>query len=102
MRSPARGGGPHPPPAGGAAARAGRAAPAPPPRARSAGAAGGRGRGAAMPTLLPAAVNDPQDDVSSPTFGAYRREATAAACLDGAIALLAGEAGRGAEGGGGP
>ena len=51
-------------------------------------------RAAAMPTLLPAAVNDPQDDVSSPAFGAYRREATAAECLDGAIALLAGEAGR--------
>ena len=45
-----------------------------------------------MPTLLPAAVNDPQDDVSSPAFSAYRREATAAECLDGAIALLAGEA----------
>jgi histidine ammonia-lyase len=51
-------------------------------------------RAAAMPTLLPAAVNDPQDDVSSPTFGAYRREVTAAECLDGAMALLAGEAGR--------
>lgn len=51
-------------------------------------------RAAAVPTLLPAAVNDPQDDVSSPTFGAYRREATAAECLDGAIELLAGEAGR--------
>ena len=50
-------------------------------------------RAAAMPTLLPAAVNDPQDDVSSPTFGAYRREAAAAACLDRAIALLAEEAG---------
>jgi len=49
---------------------------------------------AAMPTLLPAAVNDPQDDVSSPVFGAYRREATAAECLDGAIELLTGEAGR--------
>jgi hypothetical protein len=32
--------------------------------------------------------------VTSPVFGAYRREATAAECLDGAIALLAGEAGR--------
>ena len=46
-------------------------------------------RAAAMPTLLPAAVNDPQDDVSSPTFGAYRRQATAAECLDGALAVLA-------------
>jgi histidine ammonia-lyase len=51
-------------------------------------------RAAAIPTLLPAAVNDPQDDVSSPVFGAYRREATAAACLDGAIALLTREAGQ--------
>jgi histidine ammonia-lyase len=51
-------------------------------------------RAAAMPTLLPAAVNDPQDDVSSPIFGAYRREATAAECLDSVIALLAEEASR--------
>jgi histidine ammonia-lyase len=46
-------------------------------------------RTTAMPTLLPAAVNDPQDDVSSPTFSAYRREATTAECLDSVIALLA-------------
>lgn len=51
-------------------------------------------RAAAMPTLLPAAVNDPQDDVSSPVFGAYRREVTAAQCLDGALSLLAVEASR--------
>lgn len=49
-------------------------------------------RAAALPTLLPAAVNDPQDDVSSPTFGAYRRQAWAAECLDGALAVLAAEA----------
>lgn len=49
-------------------------------------------RAAAMPTLLPAAVNDPQDDVSSPTFSAYRRQARAAECLDGALAVLAAEA----------
>jgi histidine ammonia-lyase len=49
-------------------------------------------RAAAMPTLLPAAVNDPQDDVSSPTFSAYRRQATAAGCLDSALAVLAAEA----------
>jgi histidine ammonia-lyase len=49
-------------------------------------------RAAALPTLLPAAVNDPQDDVSSPTFGAYRRQARAAECLDGALAVLAAEA----------
>jgi histidine ammonia-lyase len=49
-------------------------------------------RAAAMPTLLPAAVNDAQDDVSSPTFSAYRRLARAAECLDGALAVLAAEA----------
>ena len=49
-------------------------------------------RAAAVPTLLPAAVNDSQDDVSSPVFGAYRREARAAECLDGALAVLAAEA----------
>jgi histidine ammonia-lyase len=49
-------------------------------------------RAAAMPTLLPAAVNDSQDDVSSPTFGAYRRQARAAECLDGSLAVLAAEA----------
>jgi histidine ammonia-lyase len=46
-------------------------------------------RAAAMPTLLPAAVNDPQDDVSSPIFSAHRRQARAAECLDGALAVLA-------------
>lgn len=51
-------------------------------------------RAAALPTLLPAAVNDPQDDVSSPTFSAYRRQARAAECLDGALAVLAAEASR--------
>jgi histidine ammonia-lyase len=49
-------------------------------------------RAAAMPTLLPAAVNDPQDDVSSPVFSAYRRQARAAECLDGALAVLAAKA----------
>jgi len=49
-------------------------------------------RATAMPTLLPAAVNDPQDDVSSPAFSAYRRQARAAECLDGALAVLAAEA----------
>jgi histidine ammonia-lyase len=49
-------------------------------------------RAAAMPTLLPAAVNDPQDDVSSPAFSAYRRQARAAECLGGALAVLAAEA----------
>jgi len=49
-------------------------------------------RAAAMPTLLPAAVNDPQDDVSSPVFSAYRRQARAAECLDAALAVLAAQA----------
>src|SRR5215470_8293503 len=49
-------------------------------------------RAAASPTLLPAAVNDSQDDVSSPVFSAYRRQARAAECLDGALAVLAAEA----------
>ena len=49
-------------------------------------------RAAAMPTLLPAAVNDAQDDVSSPTFSAYRRQARAAECLDSALAVLAAQA----------
>ena len=49
-------------------------------------------RAAAMPTLLPAAVNDSQDDVSSPAFSAYRRQARAAECLNGALAVLAAEA----------
>jgi histidine ammonia-lyase len=49
-------------------------------------------RAAAMPALLPAAVNDSQDDVSSPVFSAYRRQARAAECLNGALAVLAAEA----------
>ena len=49
-------------------------------------------RAAAMPTLLPAAVNDAQDDVSLPTFSAYRRQARAAECLDGALSVLAAQA----------
>ena len=51
-------------------------------------------RAAALPTLLPAAVNDPQDDVSLPVFSAYRREAEAAQCLDRAVAVLAAAAGQ--------
>ena len=46
-------------------------------------------RAAAAPALLPAAVNDSQDDVSSPTFSAYGRERRAAECLDGALTILA-------------
>src|SRR5262245_21977376 len=51
-------------------------------------------RAAAAPTLLPAAVNDAQDDVSSPVLSAHRRQARAAECLDGALAVLAAEAGQ--------
>jgi histidine ammonia-lyase len=46
-------------------------------------------RAAATPALLPAAVNDTQDDVSSPTFSAYGRERRAAECLDGTLTILA-------------
>lgn len=69
-----------------------------PPGAEGAGtyaygwAAGGyveEARAAAMPTLLPAQVNDPQDDVSLPTFSAYGRALRASDCLDGALAILA-------------
>jgi histidine ammonia-lyase len=49
-------------------------------------------RAAAQPTLLPAAVNDPQDDVSAPAVSAYRRLLRATECLDGALAVLAAEA----------
>jgi histidine ammonia-lyase len=49
-------------------------------------------RAAALPTLLPAAVNDAQDDVSSPTFIAYRRQGRAAECLDAALGMLAAQA----------
>jgi histidine ammonia-lyase len=46
-------------------------------------------RAAATPALLPAAAEDPHDDVLSPTFSAYRRECRAAECLDGVLAILA-------------
>ncbi|HZD66372.1 MAG TPA: aromatic amino acid lyase, partial [Acidimicrobiales bacterium] len=46
-------------------------------------------RAAAAPTLLPATGNDPQNDVASPTFAAYRKERRAAECLDGVLAILA-------------
>ncbi|MGH9302842.1 MAG: aromatic amino acid lyase [Acidimicrobiales bacterium] len=49
-------------------------------------------RAAASPTLLPASVNDSQDDISSPTFNAYRQEQRAAESLDEALAALAAEA----------
>ena len=43
---------------------------------------------AASPNLLPASINDPQNDVSLPTFSAYRKERRAAECLDATLALL--------------
>ena len=46
-------------------------------------------RAAAAPTLLPASINDPQNDVSSPTFSAYRKERRAAECLDETLAIVA-------------
>ena len=48
-------------------------------------------RAVAVPTLLPAAVNDAQDDVSSPVFSAYRRQVRAADCVDSLLAMLAAE-----------
>ena len=44
---------------------------------------------AAAHTLLPAAVNDARDDVSSPASLAYANERRAAECLDGVLAILA-------------
>lgn len=49
-------------------------------------------RAAALPSLLPAALNDAQDDVSSPVFPAYRRTLRVNECLDYALAGLAAEA----------
>lgn len=46
-------------------------------------------RRAAGPTLTPAAVNDPQNDVATATFLAYRDERRAAGCLEHALAGLA-------------
>ncbi|HEY7012686.1 MAG TPA: aromatic amino acid lyase [Streptosporangiaceae bacterium] len=70
---------------------AGRAVAAPEP---ALGGLADEARAAALPTLLPAAVNDPQDDVSMPVFSAYRREAEAARCLDRAVGVLAAAAGQ--------
>ena len=46
-------------------------------------------RALAAPTLLPATVNDTQNDIATPTFGAYRSERRAAECLDSVLAILA-------------
>jgi histidine ammonia-lyase len=45
-------------------------------------------RSAAAPTLSPAAVNDPQNDIASVTFRAYQSERRAAECLDNALVGL--------------
>ncbi len=45
-------------------------------------------RAAAAPTFSPAAVNDPQNDLASVSFRAYRNERRAAECLDDALAGL--------------
>jgi histidine ammonia-lyase len=46
-------------------------------------------RALAAPTLLPATINDTQNDIATPTFGAYRRQDRAAECLDSVLAILA-------------
>ena len=46
-------------------------------------------RSLASPTLLPASINDAQNDIASPTFGAYRSQNRAAECLDSVLAILA-------------
>jgi histidine ammonia-lyase len=46
-------------------------------------------RALAAPTLLPATVNDTQNDIASPSFGAYRSQHRAAECLDSVLAILA-------------
>jgi histidine ammonia-lyase len=46
-------------------------------------------RSLASPTLLPASINDSQNDVASPVFGAYRSQSRAAECLDSVLAILA-------------
>ena len=46
-------------------------------------------RSLAAPTLLPATINDTQNDIASPTFGAYRSQHRAAQCLDSVLAILA-------------
>jgi histidine ammonia-lyase len=46
-------------------------------------------RALAAPTLLPATVNDSQNDIATPTFGAYRNERRAAECLGSLLAILA-------------
>ena len=46
-------------------------------------------RALAAPTLLPATINDTQNDIASTSFGAYRSQRRAAECLDSVLAILA-------------
>lgn len=46
-------------------------------------------RALAAPTLLPATVNDTQNDIASTGFGAYRSQRRAAECVDSVLAILA-------------
>ena len=46
-------------------------------------------RALAAPTLLPATINDTQNDIATPTFGAYRHQRRAAECLDSILAIVA-------------
>jgi histidine ammonia-lyase len=46
-------------------------------------------RSLAAPALLPASINDSQNDIASPAFGAYRSQDRAAECLDSVLAILA-------------
>jgi histidine ammonia-lyase len=46
-------------------------------------------RALAAPTLLPATVNDTQNDIASTAFGAYRSQRRAAECLDSLLAIVA-------------
>jgi histidine ammonia-lyase len=46
-------------------------------------------RALAAPTLLPATINDTQNDIASTAFGAHRNQRRAAECLDSVLAILA-------------
>src|SRR4029077_5067258 len=46
-------------------------------------------RALAAPTLLPATINDSQNDIATSTFGAYRSQHRAAECLDRVLPILA-------------
>src|ERR1700761_1195929 len=50
---------------------------------------GEEARALAAPTLLPATINDTQNDIATTAFGAYRSQHRAAECLDSVLAILA-------------